>query len=328
MIAILLPDELQAEVFRSDIRPNLSPGDVLICAHGFNVRFGQFDVPPGVSTALVAPLGPGELVRAEYVRGSGVPCLIAVAECTPQSHAPREETSVTRSVTSTTTSTTLQLALAYAKAIGATRVGAIETTFAEETETDLFAEQAITCGGLSALVKAGFETLVEAGYQPEIAYFVCVHEVRQIVELICRGGLSHMRQCISNTAEYGDYTRGPRIVTAETKAEMKRILAEIRDGRFAREWLVEAASCRFPAAQKRQDAASTAPSFQAMRQRAAGRSDGRDRPAAAGANRRRGDQGHGIDACSFGSDSLPSSTACVWQTRHTDILDVCYLPPS
>ena len=139
-------------------------------------------------------------------------------------------------MTSTTESI---LALAYAKAIGATRPGAIETTFAEETETDLFAEQAITCGGLSALIKAGFETLVEAGYQPEIAYFVCVHEVRQIVELICQGGLSHMRQCISNTAEYGDYTRGPRIVTAETKAEMKRILAEIQDGRFARQWLAE-----------------------------------------------------------------------------------------
>ncbi len=245
LIAILLPDELQAEVFRSEIRPNLSPGDVLICAHGFNVRFGQFDVPQGVSTALVAPLGPGSLVRAEFVRGSGVPCLIALA-----AHAAPDA---------------LGIALAYAKAIGGTRLGAIETTFAEETETDLFAEQAITCGGLSALIKAAFETLVEAGYQPEIAYFVCVHEVRQIVELICRGGLSHMRECISNTAEYGDYTRGPRIVTAETKAEMKRILAEIQDGRFARQWLVEAASCRFPVDQKRQDAASTAPSFQAMR---------------------------------------------------------------
>jgi ketol-acid reductoisomerase len=246
LIAILLPDELQAEVFRNDIRPNLSPGDVLVCAHGFNVRFGQFDVPEGVSTALVAPLGPGSLVRAEYLRGSGVPCLVAVADGAGPD--------------------TLNVALAYAKAIGATRVGAVETTFAEETETDLFAEQAITCGGLSALVKAGFETLVEAGYQPEIAYFVCVHEVRQIVDLVCRGGLSHMRQCISNTAEYGDYTRGPRIVTAETKAEMKRILAEIRDGRFADEWLKEAASCRSPAVEKRHDAASTKASFQAMRQ--------------------------------------------------------------
>ncbi|MEN6451284.1 MAG: ketol-acid reductoisomerase [Thermoguttaceae bacterium] len=230
VIAVLLPDEAQAEAFGRDIRPQLAPGKSLVFAHGFGVRFGTIEAPEGVAVTLVAPLGPGSLVRAQYVRGSGVPCLVA-AGSHGASHAPREETSVTRNAMNA-----LGTALAYAKGIGATRVGAIETTFAEETETDLFAEQAITCGGLTALVKAGVETLVEAGYQPEIAYFVCVHEVRQIVDLIVRGGLSHMRQSISNTAEYGDYTRGSRLIAAETKAEMKRILAEIQDGQFAREW--------------------------------------------------------------------------------------------
>jgi ketol-acid reductoisomerase len=219
IITILLPDELQGEIFRTQIRDNLVPGNVLVCSHGFNVHFGQFDVPKGVSTILVAPKGPGHLVRAEFVRGAGVPCLIGLGE----GAAPDA----------------LKIGLAYAKGIGGTRAGVIETTFAEETETDLFGEQVVLCGGLSALIKAGFETLVEAGYQPEMAYFECVPEVKLIVDLIYQGGLNYMRYSISNTAEYGDYTRGPRIVTEETKAEMKRILEEIQDGRFAREWLLE-----------------------------------------------------------------------------------------
>jgi len=219
IVTILLPDEIQGEVFRSQIRENLVPGNFLVCSHGFNVHYGQFDVPQGVSTILVAPKGPGHLVRAEFVRGAGVPCLIGLGE----GAAPDA----------------LKIGLAYAKGIGGTRAGVIETSFAEETETDLFGEQVVLCGGLSALIKAGYETLVEAGYQPEMAYFECVHEVKLIVDLIYQGGLNYMRYSISNTAEYGDYTRGPRIVTAETKAEMKRILAEIQDGSFAREWLLE-----------------------------------------------------------------------------------------
>ncbi len=219
VVAVLLPDEVVPEVFRAEIRDHLTPGDVLIFAHGFNVRYGLIDVPEGVSTVLVAPLGPGRLVREKYVRGEGVPCLIATAE-----GAGRDAMAV---------------GLAYAKGIGCTRAGAIETTFAEETETDLFGEQVVLCGGLSALIQASFETLTEAGYQEEIAYIVSVHEVKQIVDLIYQGGLDHMRRSISNTAEYGDYTRGPRIVTGQTKAEMRRILDEIRDGRFAREWADE-----------------------------------------------------------------------------------------
>ena len=219
IITILLPDELQADVFRSQIRDNLSPGNVVICSHGFNVHFGQFDMPKGISVILVAPKGPGHLLRSEYVRGAGVPCLIALGEGAGPD--------------------TLKLGLAYAKGIGGTRAGVIETTFAEETETDLFGEQVVLCGGLSALIKAGYETLVEAGYQPEMAYFECVHEVKLIVDLIYQGGLNYMRYSISNTAEYGDYTRGPRIITDETRTEMKRILAEIQDGRFAREWILE-----------------------------------------------------------------------------------------
>ncbi len=219
LITILLPDELQADVFRAEIRDNLKPGNAIICSHGFNVHFGQFQVPKGVSTILVAPKGPGHLLRAEYVRGAGVPCLIALGE----GAAPDA----------------LQLGLAYAKGIGGTRAGVIETTFAEETETDLFGEQVVLCGGVSALVKAGYETLVEAGYQPEMAYFECVHELKLIVDLIYQGGLNYMRYSISNTAEYGDYTRGPRIVTDEIKAEMKRILTEIQTGQFAKEWILE-----------------------------------------------------------------------------------------
>lgn len=219
IITILLPDELQGDIFRTQIRDNLEPGNLLVCSHGFNVHFGQFDVPKGIATILIAPKGPGHLVRAEYVRGAGVPCLIALGEGAGDKER--------------------KLGLAYAKGIGGTRAGVIETTFAEETETDLFGEQVVLCGGLSALIKAGFETLVEAGYQPEMAYFECVHEVKLIVDLIYQGGLSYMRYSISNTAEYGDYTRGPRIVTDETKAEMKRILAEIRNGSFAKEWILE-----------------------------------------------------------------------------------------
>ena len=244
LLAILLPDEVQADVFRNEIRPNLSPGKVIVCAHGFNVHFGLFDVPTGVATILVAPMGPGPMVRAEYVRGYGVPCLVAVrrvgtahqdtTSCGGQ--CPPYEKSQPRSAPATEE---LKIALAYAKAIGGTRAGAIETTFAEETETDLFGEQAVLCGGLSALVKAGFETLVEAGYQPEIAYLECVRQVKLIADLIHQGGLAHMRQSISNTAEYGDYTRGPRIIGDQTKRAMREILAEIRDGRFAREWTEE-----------------------------------------------------------------------------------------
>jgi ketol-acid reductoisomerase len=219
IITILLPDEIQADVFRTHVREHLRPGNVMVCSHGFNVHFGQFDIPQGVSTILVAPKGPGHLVRAEYVRGAGVPCLIGLLE----GAAPDA----------------LKIGLAYAKGIGGTRAGVIETTFAEETETDLFGEQVVLCGGLSALIKAGFETLVEAGYQPEMAYFECVHEVKLIVDLIYQGGLNYMRYSISNTAEYGDYTRGPRIITDETKAEMKKILGEIQNGSFAREWILE-----------------------------------------------------------------------------------------
>ncbi len=219
VITILLPDEFQADIFREEIRDNLSPGNIIVCSHGFNVHFGQFDVPEGVATILVAPKGPGHLVRAEFVRGAGVPCLIALGE------GAGDEAK--------------QIGLAYAKGIGGTRAGVIETTFAEETETDLFGEQVVLCGGLSELIKAGYETLVEAGYQPEMAYFECVHEVKLIVDLIYQGGLSYMRHSISNTAEYGDYTRGPRIITDETKAEMKRILEEIQNGSFAREWILE-----------------------------------------------------------------------------------------
>ena len=193
IITILAPDELQADIFRTQIRDHLSPGNVLICSHGFNVHFGQFEVPKGVSTVLVAPKGPGHLVRAEFVRGAGVPCLIALGEGAGKD--------------------ALAIGLAYAKGIGGTRAGVIETTFAEETETDLFGEQVVLCGGVSALVKAGFETLVEAGYQPEMAYFECIHELKLIVDLIYQGGLNYMRYSISNTAEYGDYTRGPRIIT-------------------------------------------------------------------------------------------------------------------
>ncbi|HQZ67983.1 MAG TPA: ketol-acid reductoisomerase [Planctomycetaceae bacterium] len=219
LINILLPDELQGDVYRNDIKPKLKTGNLLMCSHGFNIHFNQVQPPQGVDAALVAPKGPGHLVRSEYEKGGGVPSLIALSEGASE--------------------TSRQLALAYAKGIGGTRGGVIETTFAEETETDLFGEQVVLCGGVSALVKAGFETLVEAGYQPEMAYFECMHELKLIVDLFYQGGLNYMRYSVSNTAEYGDYTRGNRIVTDQTKAEMKKILEEIQSGQFARDWLLE-----------------------------------------------------------------------------------------
>jgi ketol-acid reductoisomerase len=219
LVNILLPDELQGDLYAREIKPHLKPGNLLLCSHGFNIHFGQVVPPPGVDCALVAPKGPGHLVRSEFTKGGGVPCLIATTDdCSPQGKA---------------------LALAYAKGIGGTRAGVLQTTFAEETETDLFGEQVVLCGGVSALVKMAFETLVEAGYQPESAYFECLHELKLIVDLMYQGGLSYMRYSISNTAEYGDYTRGPRIVNEQTRAEMKKILGEIRTGQFAREWILE-----------------------------------------------------------------------------------------
>jgi ketol-acid reductoisomerase len=249
LIAVLTPDELLPGIFQSEIRPHLAPGKTLVFAHGFNVRFKLIDVPEGVSTVLVAPLGPGPMVRSEFVRGRGVPCLIATADRAGNS-APLLGTSGTghnqlsqhcssQAVAHSGEKCGLNLALAYAKGIGCTRAAAFETTFAEETETDLFGEQAVLCGGLGSLVQAAFETLVEAGYQPEIAYFTCVHEVKLIVDMIHRHGMNFMWQNISNTAEYGAYTCGPRIVSEPVKAEMRRILEEIRDGRFARQWVEE-----------------------------------------------------------------------------------------
>jgi ketol-acid reductoisomerase len=219
MVNVLLPDEVQGDIYKSEIKPHLTAGKILMCSHGFNIHFGQVEPPAGVDALLVAPKGPGHLVRSEFEKGGGVPCLIALSEGASDDSR--------------------RLGLAYAKGIGGTRAGVIETTFAEETETDLFGEQAVLCGGVSALVKAGYETLVEAGYQPEMAYFECMHELKLIVDLFYQGGLNYMRYSVSNTAEYGDYTRGPRIVTEETKKEMKRILSEIQSGQFAREWILE-----------------------------------------------------------------------------------------
>lgn len=219
IINILLPDEIQAEVYKSDIAPNLVSGNVLMCSHGFNIHFGLIEPPKGIDLLLVAPKGPGHLVRSEFEANGGVPCLIALGEGASDD--------------------TFKIGMAYAKGLGGTRGGVIQTSFAEETETDLFGEQAVLCGGISELVKAGFETLVEAGYQPEMAYFECMHEVKLIVDLLYQGGLSYMRYSVSNTAEYGDYKSGPRVVTAETKAEMKRILDDIQSGRFARDWMLE-----------------------------------------------------------------------------------------
>ncbi|MEH2135363.1 ketol-acid reductoisomerase [Nostoc sp.] len=218
-IMILLPDEVQKTIYKNEIEPNLEEGNVLAFAHGFNIHFGQVVPPANVDVVMVAPKGPGHLVRRTYESGEGVPALFAVYQ--DASGQARDR------------------AMSYAKGIGGTRAGVLETTFREETETDLFGEQAVLCGGLSALIKAGFETLVEAGYQPELAYFECLHEVKLIVDLVVEGGLAKMRDSISNTAEYGDYTRGPRIVTEQTKVEMQKILSEIQSGQFAREFVLE-----------------------------------------------------------------------------------------
>ncbi|MDF5736845.1 MULTISPECIES: ketol-acid reductoisomerase [unclassified Nostoc] len=218
-IMILLPDEVQKTIYKNEIEPNLQEGNVLAFAHGFNIHFGQIVPPANVDVVMIAPKGPGHIVRRTYEQGEGVPALFAVYQ--DASGQARDR------------------AMAYAKGIGGSRAGVLETTFREETETDLFGEQAVLCGGLSALIKAGFETLVEAGYQPELAYFECLHEVKLIVDLVVEGGLAKMRDSISNTAEYGDYTRGPRIVTEQTKAEMQKILSEIQSGQFAREFVLE-----------------------------------------------------------------------------------------
>jgi ketol-acid reductoisomerase len=219
LLMILLPDTEQRDVYEQAIAPNLNGGDALFFAHGFNIRFGQITPPEGVDVAMVAPKGPGHLVRRTYTEGGGVPCLIAVAQ---------DATGKAR-----------ELALSYADAIGGTRAGVLDTTFEEETETDLFGEQVVLCGGATALVQAGFETLVEAGYQPESAYFECLHELKLIVDLMYEQGIAGMRYSISDTAEYGDLTRGPRIITDQTKAEMKKILSEIQSGAFAEEWIAE-----------------------------------------------------------------------------------------
>ena len=219
VIMILAPDTKQRAIYAADIAPNLKSGDALLFGHGFNIRYDLIRPPSDVDVAMVAPKGPGHLVRRQFVDGKGVPCLIAV-EQDPTGRAQA-------------------LALSYAKAIGGTRAGVIKTTFTEETETDLFGEQTVLCGGITALVQAGFEVLTEAGYAPEVAYFECLHEVKLIVDLMYEGGISRMRYSISDTAEYGDLTRGPRIITPEVKDEMRRILSEIQDGRFAQEWVTE-----------------------------------------------------------------------------------------
>jgi len=219
VIMVLLPDTEQARVYREDIEPNLDERDSLAFAHGFNIHFGQITPPRGVDVWMIAPKGPGHLVRRTYEEGGGVPSLVAVAA---------DETGKAK-----------ETALAYARGIGATRAGVLDTTFEEETETDLFGEQVVLCGGLTELIKASYETLVGAGYQPESAYFETLHEVKLIVDLIYEGGIANMRYSISDTAEYGDMTRGPRIITDETRAEMREILDEIQSGRFAQEWILE-----------------------------------------------------------------------------------------
>jgi ketol-acid reductoisomerase len=224
LIMILAPDTEQKAIFDSHIAPNLQPGDAIAFAHGFNVRFGRIAAPAGVDCIMIAPKGPGHLVRRTYTEGGGVPALIAVDQ--------------------DATGGAKALALSYAEAIGGARAGVIETTFPEETETDLFGEQVVLCGGLTRLVQAGFETLVEAGYAPEMAYFECLHEVKLIVDLMYEEGIAGMRYSISDTAEYGDLTRGPRIITDATKAEMKKVLTEIQDGTFANEWVAESESGR------------------------------------------------------------------------------------
>ncbi len=219
LIIITVPDEVQPIVFKNEIKPNLTAGKALGFCHGFNIHFGQIVPPKDIDVIMIAPKGPGHLVRSEYQKGGGVPCLIAVYQ--------------------DATGTAKKLGLAWAAGIGGARAGVIETTFAIETETDLFGEQVVLCGGVTALVKAGFETLVEAGYPPEICYFECMHELKLIVDLFYQGGINYMRYSVSNTAEYGDLTRGPRIINEETKKEMKKILDEIVTGQFAKEFLLE-----------------------------------------------------------------------------------------
>jgi ketol-acid reductoisomerase len=219
VIMILVPDTVQPEVYKKEVAPNLSAGKTLMFAHGFNIRFGTIKPPANVDVTMIAPKAPGHRVREVFVEGGGTPALLAIHQ--------------------DASGNAKQLALSYGKAIGATRAGVIETTFSEETETDLFGEQTVLCGGVSALVKAGFETLVEAGYQPEIAYFECLHELKLIVDLIYRGGLNYMRYSVSDTAEYGDYTGGPRIITPQTRETMRQMLREIQDGSFARKWIAE-----------------------------------------------------------------------------------------
>jgi ketol-acid reductoisomerase len=235
VVMVLAPDELQAALYNADIRPHMREGTALAFAHGLSIHFRLIEPRPDMDVFMIAPKGPGHTVRSEYLRGGGVPCLVAV-EQNPSGNA-------------------LEIALSYASAIGGGRAGVIETTFREECETDLFGEQSVLCGGLTSLILAGYETLVEAGYAPEMAYFECLHEVKLIVDLIYEGGIANMRYSISNTAEYGDYTRGPRVIGDEVRAEMKRILADIQSGRFAKEWVLE-------------NAAGQA-SFKAMRRRAA-----------------------------------------------------------
>jgi ketol-acid reductoisomerase len=235
IVMVLTPDELQAPLYATDLKPNMRGGTALAVAHGLSIHFRLIEPRPDMDVFMIAPKGPGHTVRSEYLRGNGVPCLVAI-EQNPSGNA-------------------LELALSYASAIGGGRAGVIETTFREECETDLFGEQSVLCGGLTSLILAGYETLVEAGYAPEMAYFECLHEVKLIVDLIYEGGLATMRYSVSNTAEYGDYTRGPRVVGEAVRAEMKRILDDIQSGRFAREWVLENAAGQ--------------PSFKALRRRAA-----------------------------------------------------------
>ncbi|PWR21898.1 ketol-acid reductoisomerase [Zavarzinia compransoris] len=219
VVMILTPDELQAKLYKDDLEANLRQGAALVFAHGLNIHFKLIEARPDLDVFMIAPKGPGHTVRSEFVKGGGVPCLVAVHQ--------------------NASGNALEIALSYASAVGGGRSGIIETSFKEECETDLFGEQAVLCGGLTALIKAGFETLVEAGYAPEMAYFECLHEVKLIVDLIYEGGIANMRYSISNTAEYGDYVTGPRIVTDETKKEMKRVLDDIQSGRFTRDWMLE-----------------------------------------------------------------------------------------
>jgi ketol-acid reductoisomerase len=235
VVMVLTPDELQAKLYSDDLAPHMRKGTALAFAHGLNIHFRLVEPRADLDVFMVAPKGPGHTVRSEYLRGGGVPCLVAVAQ--------------------NASGNALEIGLSYASAIGGGRSGIIETSFREECETDLFGEQVVLCGGLTALIQAGYETLVAAGYAPEMAYFECLHEVKLIVDLIYEGGIANMRYSISNTAEFGDYTRGPRIITEETKAEMKRILDDIQSGRFARDWV--------------QECQAGQPSFKAMRRRAA-----------------------------------------------------------